>query len=64
MQARSGEIIPKRCAYCGEPLPFNMLGVDAWRVENQFFCNEFCAEDIQDEPKSLEQCNSRRFHDL
>ena len=33
-----------RCAYCGEPLVFTALGVKAWRVGNEFVCNEFCAD--------------------
>jgi len=32
------------CAYCGEPLIVTTLGVAAWRLGNDFFCNEFCAD--------------------
>jgi hypothetical protein len=35
-----------RCAYCGEPLALITRGVNAWRVGNQFVCNEFCADGI------------------
>ena len=35
-----------RCAYCGEPLALALRGVNAWRVYNQFVCNEFCADGI------------------
>jgi len=35
-----------RCAYCDEPLALNARGVNAWRVGNQFVCNEFCADGI------------------
>jgi hypothetical protein len=35
-----------RCAYCGEPLALIPGGVNAWRVGNQFVCNEFCADGI------------------
>ena len=39
-----------RCAYCGEPLVFTALGVKAWRVGNEFVCNEFCADGISSSP--------------
>jgi hypothetical protein len=35
-----------RCAYCGEPLALTLRGVNAWRVGDQFVCNEFCADGI------------------
>jgi hypothetical protein len=35
-----------RCAYCGEPLALAPRGVNAWRVGNDFVCNEFCADGI------------------
>jgi hypothetical protein len=46
---RSGEISEKRCAYCGEPLVFNAVGIMAWRIGNDFVCNEFCAEGVSSE---------------
>jgi hypothetical protein len=54
MRAHSGEISPSQCAYCGEPLRFNTKGVEAWRVETQFVCNEFCADGISCDPASTE----------
>ena len=35
-----------RCAYCGEALALISRGVNAWRIGNQFVCNEFCADGI------------------
>jgi hypothetical protein len=35
-----------RCAYCGEPLAFTKYGIEAWRVRNEYVCNEFCADGI------------------
>jgi hypothetical protein len=35
-----------RCAHCGEPLVLTASGVNAWRVGNEFVCNEFCADGI------------------
>jgi hypothetical protein len=46
---RSREGSDKRCAYCGEPLVFNAVGIMAWRVGNDFACNEFCAEGVSSE---------------
>ena len=34
------------CAYCGEPLVSTGKGIEAWRVGNEFVCNEFCADGI------------------
>jgi hypothetical protein len=34
------------CAYCGEPLAMAAQGMKAWRVSDQFVCNEFCADGI------------------
>jgi hypothetical protein len=31
-----------RCAYCGKLLAFT----EAWRVRNEYVCNEFCADGI------------------
>ena len=50
VQAGSADISSKRCAYCGEPLPFNTVGIVAWRVGSQLVCNEFCAEGVANEP--------------
>jgi hypothetical protein len=55
MQTRFPELPPKRCASCGEPLPFDAVRVNAWREGNQFFCNEFCAASIQDGDNSIGQ---------
>jgi hypothetical protein len=44
------EISYRGCAFCGAPLAFNSAGVVAWRVGNQFVCNEFCAEGVPAEP--------------
>lgn len=33
-----------QCAYCGVALPIAFYGVNAWRVESGFVCNEFCAD--------------------
>ena len=47
---RYREVSYGRCAHCGEPLAFNAAGaVVAWRVGDQFVCNEFCADGISDE---------------
>jgi hypothetical protein len=35
-----------RCAYCGKPLAFTTHGIEAWRVRNEYVCNEFCADGI------------------
>jgi hypothetical protein len=48
MQSRARQISPGQCAYCGEQLAFNKFGIDAWRVGDQFVCNEFCADGIPD----------------
>ena len=40
------------CAYCGEPLVVTTHGVLAWRIGNEFVCNEFCADGI--DPKDIE----------
>ena len=44
------------CAYCGEPLELTSQGVRAWRVGEEFVCNEFCADGIMpsvEAPKSM-----------
>jgi hypothetical protein len=43
-----------RCAFCSAPLLSNAAGLVAWRVGNQFVCNEFCADGIPDERMSHE----------
>jgi hypothetical protein len=58
MPVSSRELSSGQCAYCGEPLAFNGAGVEAWRVGNQFVCNEFCADGIPDEPASTESAAS------
>jgi hypothetical protein len=47
MPPRSREI-NRRCAYCSAPLVSNAAGLVAWRVGNQFVCNEFCADGLPD----------------
>jgi hypothetical protein len=49
MGARVGDIFPERCAYCGSVLPYNIEGIEAWRVGSRFVCNEFCLDGIQDD---------------
>lgn len=43
------------CAFCGEPLVLTKHGIKAWRVGNEFVCNEFCADGVpasdKDPPK-------------
>jgi hypothetical protein len=58
MRERSEEISRNACAYCGEPLPFNTIGVKAWRAGKRLFCNEFCADGDQVGTNSLEQSTS------
>jgi hypothetical protein len=45
MPPRSHEL-HRRCAFCGAPLVSNAAGLVAWRVGNQFVCNEFCADGL------------------
>jgi hypothetical protein len=61
MRARPCEGNSERCAYCGAPLPLNGEGVEAWRVGDQFVCNEFCADGIP--PKSLDGAAARPAQD-
>ena len=43
-----------RCACCGNPFPVVEGRVQQWRVDgNQFTCNEFCAEGIEDQQASV-----------
>ncbi len=36
-----------RCACCGNPFPLVEGRVQQWRVGNQYACNEFCAEGVE-----------------
>jgi hypothetical protein len=54
MALLSRELTSSRCAYCGAPLTLNAAGVVAWRVGNQFVCNEFCADGLPDEMRERE----------
>ncbi len=38
------------CAYCGDPLPMVGGRIQAWRVGDQYTCNEFCADGVEDQP--------------
>jgi len=38
----------KRCAFCNEPFRITEHGVEAYQVQDNFFCNEFCAEAISE----------------
>jgi hypothetical protein len=49
-----------RCAYCGAPLVSNAAGVVAWRIGNQFVCNEFCADGVPDVSMKPETLPSSR----
>jgi hypothetical protein len=41
----------KKCAWCGNPFPVVEGRVLQWRVDGeQFACNEFCAEGVEQEP--------------
>jgi hypothetical protein len=48
-RVRNREPTVQRCAHCGEPLPFNTIGILAWRLGDQWTCNEFCASGIAEE---------------
>jgi hypothetical protein len=39
----------KRCAFCDEPFRITEDGVEAYQVQNDFFCNEFCAQAISEQ---------------
>jgi hypothetical protein len=43
------------CAYCGEPLAMAAQAMKAWRVGDQFVCNEFCADGISSPVPVLER---------
>jgi hypothetical protein len=49
MQVSSVVSVAKRCAYCNEPFRITELGVEAYRVREQFVCNEFCAQAVSEE---------------
>jgi hypothetical protein len=49
MQVSSVVSVAKRCAYCNEPFRITELGVEAYRVRDQFVCNEFCAQAVSEE---------------
>jgi hypothetical protein len=42
-----------RCPCCGNPFPVVEGRVQQWRVGNQFACNEFCAEGIENQQSSV-----------
>ena len=47
--APAGNILAgKRCDYCNEPFRITENGVEAYQVEDGFFCNEFCAQAISE----------------
>ena len=56
----SRELSASRCAYCGAPLTLNTAGVMAWRVGNQFVCNEFCADGLPDDMREREAARAPR----
>jgi hypothetical protein len=49
MQVSSVVSVAKRCAYCNEPFRITERGVEAYRVRDQFVCNEFCAQAVSEE---------------
>jgi hypothetical protein len=38
----------KKCAFCNEPFRIAESGIEAYQVEDSFFCNEFCAQAISE----------------
>jgi len=44
----ASEMAGKRCAFCNEPFRINEHGVEAYQVQDSFFCNEFCAQAISE----------------
>ena len=43
------ETTPTRCRHCGEPFRILDKRVVAWRSsDGQFYCNEFCAEALDE----------------
>ena len=49
MQVPSVLTVAKRCAYCSEPFRITEQGIEAYRVADQYVCNEFCAQAISKE---------------
>ena len=49
MQVPSVLTVAKRCAYCNEPFRITEQGVEAYRVADQYVCNEFCAQAVSEE---------------
>jgi hypothetical protein len=54
MSATSREVLSRQCAFCGEPLVSNAVGVVAWRIGNRFVCNEFCADGVSNDLVTLQ----------
>lgn len=48
-ESRTQPHVSERCACCGALLPVGFGGVEAWRIGNQFVCNEFCADGIAEQ---------------
>jgi hypothetical protein len=55
MSATSRAVSFGQCAFCGEPLVSNAMGVVAWRVGNRFVCNEFCADGVSTDQMSVRE---------
>jgi hypothetical protein len=55
MSATSRALSFGRCAFCGEPLVSNAIGVVAWREGNRFVCNEFCADGVSTDQMSVRE---------
>ena len=49
MQSGTRGAPPRRCAYCNEPFCFAGNQIKALPVDNQFVCNEFCAQALREE---------------
>ena len=49
MQVPSVLTVAKPCAYCSEPFRITEQGIEAYRVADQYVCNEFCAQAISEE---------------
>jgi hypothetical protein len=47
-QAMTNPSTSTTCAHCGNPLPVVEGRIQQWRVRDQFACNEFCAEGIEE----------------
>jgi hypothetical protein len=46
---QSSATMPKRCAYCQEPLRFSDGRPQALPAGDQFVCTEFCAQALREE---------------